>query len=184
MTLSLHLVDSTTGKVVQTWRFKGKDRVVIGRGFDSDIRLADSSVSRLHVEFVFDQQRGGWILRSLGRNGTHIEGEPVKERLIGDRTVFRLGSSGPQFLAALDQKTVGDQDTLIGEIDAGGLECLVVNEQQKAEEVRQIVEGDRFQLLKERAKLLRSLQKTPPTEELSLPPSDAQANNIQPKTLP
>ncbi len=55
---------------------------------DNDITLADTQVSRLHLELVY--REGQWLLCSHGRNGTRIDGAPVTEVRLADRTVFAV----------------------------------------------------------------------------------------------
>jgi pSer/pThr/pTyr-binding forkhead associated (FHA) protein len=148
-------VDSAKGHVVQTWRFQDCARVVIGRAPECDIRLADKLVSRLHVEFHHDPTVDQWTLKSLGRNGTLVNGNPVTEMVAKDRMTFQLGASGPRFQLLLTQETFTDWATVIGDNDMGILELLNVDEKRKAEEVSRITEGDSFRQLLEKAKQLR-----------------------------
>ena len=90
---TLHLLDSSQGHPIQTWRFKDCHHLSIGRADDSDISLADPQISRMHVELTFDD--GKWVLQSHGRNGTQVGGEMVTEVRLTDRTVFQLGPNGP-----------------------------------------------------------------------------------------
>jgi serine/threonine-protein kinase len=169
LSLSLHLVDSATGHVVQTWRFMGRQSAVIGRGVDADVRLADTSVSRRHVEFILNEAGDQWSLRSVGRNGTFVNGERVEDFRLSDRTTFQLGSAGPKFLACLDQQTLADQETLLSGDASDGLEFLTIDEGRKRQEIQQIVEGDHFRSLQEKARLLRNQKSVPPTEERPIP---------------
>lgn len=67
-----------------------KERIVVGRRPECDIRLDASNVSGKHCELRFE--RGGWILKDLGStNGVKVNGDRVdhRRRLIpGDEVVF------------------------------------------------------------------------------------------------
>ncbi|MEX2214998.1 MAG: SpoIIE family protein phosphatase [Phycisphaeraceae bacterium] len=67
------------------------DRVVIGRGTDTDIRLPRESISRIHAELVRDPF-GRWLIRDLGsRAGVKIRGERVKQASLRFGQSFELG---------------------------------------------------------------------------------------------
>src|SRR4051812_15628983 len=64
-------------------------RLVLGRGPDCTVVLADVTVSRRHAELVL--RDGCWILRDLGSsNGTWVNGRQVVEAEVrsGDRVVL------------------------------------------------------------------------------------------------
>lgn len=153
--LTLHLLDSAKGQVVQTWRFEGCSRLVIGRAPESDIRLTDKSVSRVHVEFTLNDEGTGWVLTSHGRNGTLIAGEMVDVVTPKDRTIFQLGPSGPRFQLSLLQENAALQATVTSDTDPGTLDFLTIDLNRKTEEVQRIAEADSFRLLIERARELR-----------------------------
>ena len=153
--LTLHLLDSAKGQVVQTWRFEGCSRIVIGRAPESDIRLTDKSVSRVHVEFTLDPEVNAWVLHSHGRNGTLIAGEMVTQVTPKDRTILQLGPSGPRFQLSLLQENAALQATVTSDTDPGTLDFLTIDVNRKTEEVERIVDGDSFRLLVERARQLR-----------------------------
>jgi hypothetical protein len=65
---------------------------VIGRGQDADLRLADTGVSRRHVEVRFDGQNA--TLHDLGStNGTIVNGHRVQSWQLADGDVIRIGHS-------------------------------------------------------------------------------------------
>jgi hypothetical protein len=73
----------------------GRPMVVIGRGKQSDIVLAEQGISRQHASIQHDPQ--GWILTDLGStNGTLLNGQPIRAQEFhllrpGDRVA--IGSS-------------------------------------------------------------------------------------------
>jgi hypothetical protein len=98
---------------------------------------------------------GKWVLHSHGRNGTTIDGASVAETRMRDGVIFQLGSGGPSFKFV----TVSDEDSSMATIDnfdPSAFDFLEIDEQQKAEEVNQIVDTEAFRQLQERAKRLRA----------------------------
>ena len=70
----------------------GDASVVIGRGADCSVRLADTSVSRRHAEVRVGD--GGWKVADLGStNGTKVNGAIVTERLLKDGDTISVGDS-------------------------------------------------------------------------------------------
>ena len=74
-----------------------QDRVTFGRNEDCTVQLTDHSVSGRHCELHFDGNR--WWITDLGsRNGTRVNGVPVKHRplkpgdeiMIGSHLCYRL----------------------------------------------------------------------------------------------
>jgi hypothetical protein len=65
---------------------------VVGRGQDADLRLADTGVSRRHIEIRFDGQTAA--LHDLGStNGTIVNGHRVQSWQLADGDVIRIGHS-------------------------------------------------------------------------------------------
>lgn len=150
--MTLHLLDFAQAHPVQTWHFKDRARVAIGRAPESDIRLASGQISRLHAELVYGG--GDWRLHSHGRNGTHIDGVPISEALLRDRTIFQLGSSGPSFQFMTVNHSSSSQAT-IDDIDPHALDFLTIDEQRKSEEVDRIAESEAFRQLQQQAYRLK-----------------------------
>jgi pSer/pThr/pTyr-binding forkhead associated (FHA) protein len=152
VTLHLHLLDAAQGHAVQTWTFEDRTRITIGRAGDNDISLADARVSRVHVELV--HQDGGWMLRSHGRNGTRLDDDVVSEARLADRAIFQLGASGPLFRFVMASAEPPGMGTVMDDA-SGSLDFLVIDEQRKTDEVRQIVQGEAFQHLHQEARRLK-----------------------------
>ena len=71
----------------------GGDVTTVGRGCGVDIRLDDSSVSRLHAELV---RRGPYVYvvdLGLSRNGTRVNGRPVTRRVLDEGDVLSFGAA-------------------------------------------------------------------------------------------
>jgi hypothetical protein len=83
-----------------------EDEYTIGREPSNKIALSDGSVSSRHAR-VFRTPEG-FVLEDLkSRNGTFVNGEPVKEkRLLNDNDLVRIGKVILTFNLAKDQKTV------------------------------------------------------------------------------
>jgi hypothetical protein len=65
---------------------------IIGRGQDASFRLADTSVSRRHVDVYFDGQSA--VLHDLGStNGTTVNGSSVQTWQLADGDVIHIGHS-------------------------------------------------------------------------------------------
>jgi len=68
-----------------------QDRVTFGRNEDCTVPLADHSVSGRHCELHFDGSR--WWITDLGsRNGTRVNGVPVKHRPLKPGDEITIGS--------------------------------------------------------------------------------------------
>ena len=152
-TVQIHLLDSAQGHPLQTWQFDDQDRVTIGRAQENDIALSDQRVSRLHAELFYSED--GWKLVSRGRNGTQINGLLVAEYELCDETVFQLGPSGPS-LCFSTVREVADFSATFVNPHSDGLEHLVIDQEQTADEVNQIIESAAFQELQKQARQLKS----------------------------
>jgi len=65
-------------------------RTVIGRGSDADITVDDSSISRRHVEIIWDGKRAQ--VGDLGStNGVRLDGKPVKKALLEPDSIIDIG---------------------------------------------------------------------------------------------
>lgn len=91
---------------LQQWTFNKGDVVRIGRSADNDVVLYSAVVSRHHAEISWNGQ--GWSLKSLGTNGTYVDGRRIDEAMLQDGAVIRLARSGPKIqvhLAEAGQRT-------------------------------------------------------------------------------
>ena len=81
-------------------KLKADHPTVIGRG-DADLRIEDDGVSRRHCSI---QPRGrGALLVDLGsQNGTFVDGERVRERLLATDDRFQIGTSTTLKFAVAD----------------------------------------------------------------------------------
>jgi DNA-binding NtrC family response regulator len=68
----------------------GSQPMIVGKGRDSDIRIDDPHVSRRHARIT--RTDGGVRIEDLdSRNGTMVNGVPVKMVVVGDSAVLTLG---------------------------------------------------------------------------------------------
>lgn len=82
-----------------------RDTVVVGREEQSDLWLADSSVSRRHAEFR--RVGDGYEVSDLGStNGTIVNGERVRTHLLQSGDSIKLGSYLFKYLSAGSVETV------------------------------------------------------------------------------
>ncbi len=81
-------IDDGSGRTYQLQRGSN----VIGRGQDAAFRLADTSVSRRHVDVYFDGHSA--VLHDLGStNGTTVNGSSVQTWQLADGDVIHIGHS-------------------------------------------------------------------------------------------
>ena len=67
-----------------------RESITLGRALDNDVVIADSRVSRHHVQLVLD--RGGLVARDLGStNGTSVAGRRGTEHRLADGDALSLG---------------------------------------------------------------------------------------------
>jgi len=91
---------------------------IIGRGEESDIRLAGVMVSRHHAEIV--QTDAGWVLKDRdSRFGTFVNGVRISERTLGHLDRLRFGQANPELLfvcASAGGSFEGDADPVTARI--------------------------------------------------------------------
>jgi len=158
--LTLHLLDSALGHPVQTWQFENRDTITIGRGPDNDISLVDPQVSRCHVLFRYCDDQ--WLLVSIGRNGTRVNGMTITELPVCDQQIFQMGPTGPQFRIGLLEETDGHTATINSDNEA--IDELFIDQDQQQQQVEQIIEGDAFQQLQRQVREFRDRQDVEDTQ--------------------
>jgi hypothetical protein len=70
----------------------GASGIVVGTGHGCDVRITDELVSRSHVELTADEH-GVRVVDRASRNGTFLGNVRVKEVLLTEATVVRIGST-------------------------------------------------------------------------------------------
>ena len=162
--ISLRLLDAVQGHSVLTWNFERAAVVNIGRLEENDVVLVDPIVSRLHA--TIKHVEGSWELTALGKHGVLVNDRRVESIELRHEMVFRLGPNGPllQFIN-LDQAAppVSQINRTTVSFDPIMLDMLGIDEEQAAQEVREITENEDFERLLGRARELR--EKRSPRED-------------------
>ncbi|NJL48837.1 MAG: FHA domain-containing protein [Leptolyngbyaceae cyanobacterium SM2_5_2] len=91
--ITLSLLHPLHKTPVQSWSFDQEPLICIGRSSDNDVILYSAVVSRHHVEIRRHDE--GWIIKSLGTNGTYLNGKRITEIAVEDGIIIRLARSGP-----------------------------------------------------------------------------------------
>lgn len=82
----------------------------LGRGGDTDIRIADSAASRQHLQFIWDGRSG--IVRDLGStNGSKISGHRFREAALTTGTVITIGKTELRFELMPARKSTAPRET-------------------------------------------------------------------------
>ena len=85
-------------------------KVTIGRDFSSDFQIQGKRISRHHA--LLEPHEDGWQITDLGsRNGTHVNGKPIKSRQLAARDEIRIGDATLVFLAEEPGDASGTEDT-------------------------------------------------------------------------
>lgn len=82
-------------------------RVVIGRGADSDLQLADEGLSRAHC--AIESKEDHFLLTDLeSRNGTFVNGKPAGETFLSSGDLIEVGAATIEF--TFETVQMGPQD--------------------------------------------------------------------------
>lgn len=92
--IGLSLLYPESDSTLQTWSFKTKATIRIGRSKDNDIILYSAVVSRHHLEISWNGKI--WELINLGANGTYFQGEAINIQPLVDGMIIQLATSGPK----------------------------------------------------------------------------------------
>jgi pSer/pThr/pTyr-binding forkhead associated (FHA) protein len=147
--ITLHLLDSAQGHPVQTWQFRDKRAITLGRSADCDVVLSDVHVSRTHASLLW--QEGAWTILSSGRHGTLINDRLIAESRLERVTTFRLGPNGPalRFECGISSKRPSETiDAFQPEL----LNMLEIDRERLNQEVEDIAGNALFQELQERVR--------------------------------
>ncbi len=97
----------------QSWTFEDEPIIRIGRATDNHVILYSAVVSRYHVEVR--RTDDGWIIVSLGTNGTYVDGEQIQQVSAVDGVIFRLARSGPQIQIRLGKPTLEEGSQILSQ---------------------------------------------------------------------
>ncbi len=82
-------------------RYVLREKVTIGRGNDANIVLDNDSVSRRHCEIV--SRGAGWaVVDSNSTNGTYVNGDLVRDRLLARGDQIKIGDTIVKYLSGSD----------------------------------------------------------------------------------
>ena len=71
--------------------------VTVGRSGENDLSIDDAALSRKHAEFY--RADGAWAIKDLGTsNGTTVNGETIRTRVLQNKDVVRFGDIEIQFV--------------------------------------------------------------------------------------
>ena len=122
------VLTSLRGELLATPIPLERDMVTIGRALDADIRLNDSKASRLHAKICTESVEGSdvrrFLLKDLGStNGTLVNGQSVKEKLLNDGDKILIGDHLFRFemLDEIDQEFQQQIHRLLGHDELTGL---------------------------------------------------------------
>ncbi len=91
--ITLSLLHPLHKTPVQSWNFEQVKIIRVGRSTDNDVVLYSAVVSRHHIEL--HRTDSGWVIKSIGTNGTYLDGHRIEESPVADGIVIRLARSGP-----------------------------------------------------------------------------------------
>jgi pSer/pThr/pTyr-binding forkhead associated (FHA) protein len=92
----------------RTFPMAGK-ALSVGRHEDQDVRLDDAGVSRSHAMLVL--RDGVWSVRDNGSaNGLYLNGQRLKEAVLGTGDILRIGNSRLRFLVREEEEEIDLED--------------------------------------------------------------------------
>lgn len=154
--IRIELLDSGSGRVVQSWTFFRSDVISVGRSPENSVVLQDPYVSRHHADLEFVQDQ--WLLTNRGRHGVLLDGGEIggSSPLDGD-ACFQLGSLGPILRVRQGQPQVRDFDTTMVSVPAGlPASGLAIDHDRMRREVEMITETPYFRELQQVSRRLRA----------------------------
>ncbi len=136
---------------------------IIGRSSDNDVVLDDKLASRKHCSL--EPVNGGFILRDLGsRNGTGIQGKPVKEARLKYGETFTIGKTVLRVFehSAPNIEILDSAETIVEEMgddeEAEALEALVAEAEEEEEPLVEQVNVSQDEILAKARRDLNSLR--------------------------
>lgn len=150
----IELIDSSTGKPLQSWHFVNQDRISIGRSAENDVVVSNPYVSRSHA--YLHKTEGRWQAVAISHHQLMSEGSRKATVNLRSGSVFQLGPQGCQLRFGDDQESQEPpQGMATLAFDPGMCPILQLDRDQLQREVRVIVEGDYFQNLSRSVRQLR-----------------------------
>src|SRR5713101_5898193 len=107
------------------------EEMAIGRDLDNGIRVPGKSVSRRHC--CFRQKAGSVTLVDLdSRNGTFVNGSPVKERVLEHGDLIRVGEAYFRFVATASAEQSTQQEVAFDESDVETCQTIALRREDAA----------------------------------------------------
>src|SRR5271167_1242931 len=139
----LRIVDG--GEVGHVFESNG-DRVQLGSHPLNDLLLDERTVSRFHCEVFVDDKGNPWVKDLGSRNGTVVDGVPVKEAALRSGSLLQLGRVSLRFelsgeknrIAVSEQKSFG---SLVG-TSIAARSSFALMERAAASDVTVLLEGE------------------------------------------
>lgn len=150
--ITLMLLHPTQGTPIQSWSFKNKTPIRIGRAPDNELVIQSPVVSRHHATLEFTGCN--WELSGIGTNGTFVENTKITKISVEDGTVFRLAISGPQLQCCISAESAPVAESTTVE-HPQKLE-VVIDEKKKKREVDEITSSPIFEDLRSRSQELKN----------------------------
>jgi serine/threonine-protein kinase len=96
--ITLTLLEAQTKTPLQQWSFEDATVIRIGRAVDNHVVVANSLVSRYHLELRLvsrNAQGNAWEIISHGTNGTFLNGTLVAKSSLPHNSLLELAQGGP-----------------------------------------------------------------------------------------
>jgi serine/threonine-protein kinase len=96
--VTLTLLDPKNKAPIRQWLFTASRKINVGRSADNHVVLQDILVSRHHLELHLIHKGEGsgiWLLKSLGSNGTFLDGQRTNQAKLTHTHILQLGLTGP-----------------------------------------------------------------------------------------
>ncbi len=150
--VTLNLLDGNQQGTLQTWKFKAKTIIRVGRSDDSDVIVRQPMVSRMHSKLEWNGRH--WRISNQSQFGTHVGGVPITDSPLGEGDRFQLGPFGP--VLSLDAGQPVTSDDPLGTINLGSVADTSIDQEKTAEQVAQITNTDYFKNLQQMARKLKA----------------------------
>jgi hypothetical protein len=151
--ITLTLLHPTQGTAIQSWTFKNKPLIRIGRAPDNELVIQNPVVSRYHATLQYMGLH--WELCSLGTNGTYVDNRQITKVAIEAGTVIRLAISGPEIQCCINQIPASFTESTTAVEPPKTIPKFQIDDQKKAHQVAEIAASDYFQNLQSQAEQLR-----------------------------
>jgi serine/threonine protein kinase len=95
-------------------RISGNDTIVIGRETTANLRLSDIMASRMHFRIEFRADGGYYLIDLNSMNGTFVNGQKIKERVLKLGDKVQIGETLFTFMGDIEAQKQGPIGQTIG----------------------------------------------------------------------